>query len=215
MANLLEEVVFLAYRDDKGRNAAPYLQWSLAGAALLELSLGGRVTVDDSGRVDVAGGTPFGDAAVDEALTRLSGSRTRHIPSSWVQILAGVDLRQRVLDGLVAHGVLAHERDRALGLIPVERHKPVDAGVEDEIRARLDRTFADGTGAGARTAALAGIVATTFMEPAALPHAKTSAVTKAFGALADGFPEVRPFVDGTRLAMTLFRSGSGLVVVGS
>ncbi|HEY1177422.1 MAG TPA: GPP34 family phosphoprotein [Phytomonospora sp.] len=215
MANLLEEVVLLAYRDDKGRNAVPYLQWSLAGAALLELALRGRVAVDDSGRLDVVDPTPVGDPAVDEALARLSRSRVRHIPSSWVQILAGVELRALVLDGLVDRGVLTHDRGRALGIVPVDRYRPVDPGVEAEVRARLDRAFREAAGTDARTAALAGIAGATFMEPATLPEEKPGAVTAAFRELADRFAEVKPFVDGVRLAITVFRAGAGSVVTGS
>ncbi|MEV0643627.1 GPP34 family phosphoprotein [Phytomonospora sp. NPDC050363] len=209
MVNLLEEVALLAYRDDKGRNAVPYLQWSLAGAALLELALGGHIVVDDTGRVAVREPGPVARPGVDEALKRLSESRTRHIPSSWVQILAGVDLRLPVLEGLVEQRILTHDREKVLGLIPVNRYRPVETGVEEEVRARLERAFDHAAGADVRTAALAGIISATFMEGAALPQHEYGAVNKTFRELAAGFVEIEKFVEGVQLAVTLFRSTPG------
>ncbi|ADD40118.1 GOLPH3/VPS74 family protein [Stackebrandtia nassauensis] len=208
MANLVEEVALLAYRDDNGRNTAPYLQWSLAGAALLELSLRGRVGVDDSGRVGVVDETPVGHVALDEVLTRVAGSNIGHIVSSWVQILSGTDIRTPVLEGLVDQRILTHDRDRLLGFIPVNRYHPAEASVEDEIRARLERALAHSAGVDVRTAALAGVIAATFMEKAAMPQHKFGEVNKTFKELGRA-PEIKPIVEGVELAVNIFRSGSG------
>lgn len=208
----MEEVALLAYRDDNGRDNTPYLGWSIAGAALLELRLDGRISVDDSLRIDLVDAEPTGDPALDEVLGRLAKSSARHIVSSWVTILAGVDLRASVLEGLVEQDILSHDKDRLLGFIPVNRFLPAQGRVEDEVRARLDRAFAHPPGANVRTAALAGVVGATMMERAAVPQHKTSDVTRVFGELADGFPETEKLVEGVRLAITVHRSSGGATV---
>lgn len=209
MANLMEEVALLAYRDDNGRNTTPYLGWSIAGAALLELRLDGRISVDDSMRVDLVDPEPTGDAALDEVLGRLAKSSARHIASSWVTILAGVDLRASVLKGLVEQNILTHDKDRLLGFIPVNRFRAAEGRVEDEARARLDTAFTHPAGADARTAALAGIVGATMMERAAVPQHRSGDVTRVFRELADGFPETEKLVEGIRLAITIHRGSGG------
>ncbi|MGH8876935.1 MAG: GOLPH3/VPS74 family protein [Stackebrandtia sp.] len=214
MVNLLEEVALLAYRDDNGRNIAPYLHLSLAGAALLELTLSDHIQIDESGRVDVVKQIPSGHAALDVVCKRVTESRIRHIISSWVQILSGVDLRTAVLEGLVDQRVLTHNSDRVLGFIPVNRYLPTEAGVESEIRGRLERAFGHSAGADVRTAALAGIVGTTFMERAALPQHKFGEVTKVFKELGQRDPLAKKVMDGLQLAVSVARSGSGSAVVG-
>lgn len=217
MANLLEEVALLAYRDDNGRNNTPYLPWSIAGAALLELRLDGRISVDDSRRVDLVDAEPTGDHALDGVVERLRRSKVRHVVSSWVTTLAGVDLKQHVLEELVEQGVLSLDKDKLLGFIPVNRFLPAQGRVEDEIRARLDEAFTHPHGADVRTAALAGVVAATMMERAALPQHKSGAVTQTFRELADGFPETGKLVEGVGQSVTIHRGsgGTGLVATDS
>lgn len=212
MVNLLEEVVLLAYRDDNGRNNAPYLEFSLAGAVLLELNLRGRISADRHAWVVVDSAEPTGDAVLDQALERLARNKSGQLASVLTTMLSGTGLRKRVLEGLVEQNILAYDKDRVLGFIPVDRYLPAEGRIEDEIRGRLDKALTHGVGVEPRTAALAGLIVVTMMQRVALPGHRYSEVTSAFRELPRQFGEISPFVDGVELAITTIRSSGNPTV---
>ncbi|MET8835711.1 GPP34 family phosphoprotein [Micromonospora sp. NPDC004540] len=152
---LTDELVLLAH-DDAGANrlGRPHLDYGLAGAVLLELTLAGRVEVAD-GRLAVTDPAPTGVPLLDQALAAVAGDRPRK-PKDWIGKLAK-GLPDRVLDGLVDAGVLRRESDRVLWVFPRTRYpSPTGAepAVETAARERMVTAVAGDGPVDARTAAL-------------------------------------------------------------
>ena len=164
--NLAVELTLLAYDDDgTPLTDATHLDNGLGGALLLELALAERVDVVDR-RVVVLDPSPTGDALVDEALALIVAEEKSRKPGHWVSKFAK-KTRPRVLDRLVADGVLTVEKDKVLGVFPRTKF-PAAGGVEPaaevEARARM-RAAVLGTGAvHPRTAALCALVAATDLD---------------------------------------------------
>jgi len=164
--NLAEEFTLLAYENDgTPLTDGTHLDNGLGGALLLELALAERVDVVDR-RVVVLDATPTGDRLVDEALAGIAGAERARKAGHWVTKFAK-QTRPRVLDQLVADGVLTVEKDRVLGVFPRTKF-PAAGGVvpaeEAEARQRM-RTAVLGTGAvDPRTAALCALVAATDLD---------------------------------------------------
>ncbi|MFG3688846.1 GPP34 family phosphoprotein [Micromonospora sp. NPDC047740] len=153
---LADELVLLAY-DDAGTNrlGRPHLDYGLAGAVLLELTLAGRVEVVE-GRLAVVDPTPVGHPVLDEALARVGAEGKRRRPKDWVGRLAR-QLSDRVLAGLVEAGVLRRESDRVLGLFPRTRYPSPTGGEpvpETQARRRMHAAVVADGPVDARTAAL-------------------------------------------------------------
>lgn len=99
----------------------------MGGAALVDLALAERCTVEGEGRkarVRVVDATPLGDAALDHALSGIKPERD-HKASSLVPRI-GKRTRALLLDQLVVEGALAPRREKVLGLVPVIRYGVVD-----------------------------------------------------------------------------------------
>lgn len=124
---LPQEFLLLALRDVEGTvpfSLKPTVPYALAGAALLELSLRGRVRLD-RGEVRVIDRSPTGDAVLDAALVR-----TESDARAWIRL--ALDPRSTI-DQLVERGILRRERHRIFW----ERHPARDPAPEARVRERL------------------------------------------------------------------------------
>ena len=163
--SLLEEFTLLAYGDDgTPLTDGTHLDNGLGGAILLELALARRADVVDK-RLVVLDGPPLGDPVLDAALARIAEDKPRK-PGHWVSKFAK-EARPRVLEKLVADGVLTVEKDRVLGVFPRKKY-PAANGVEPPVEADArERMRAAVLGSGAvdpRTAALCALVAATDLD---------------------------------------------------
>lgn len=157
--SLLEELLLIAYSDQGTLvTSVAAVDCGLAGAVLMELMLAGRLTLTKRA-VTVVSDEPTGDPLLDEALTRIRTSRPA-APRKWVQVLRG-GLQDRVLERLVARGVLRREKRRVLLIFPQTRYPSVtgaEPALETDARQRL-RAMVTGEGpADPRTAALGALV---------------------------------------------------------
>ncbi|MEU2664163.1 GPP34 family phosphoprotein [Micromonospora sp. NPDC007220] len=157
---LAHELALLGY-DDAGVNqlGRPTLDYGLAGALLLELTLAGRVEVADD-RLVVTDPTPVGQRQLDDALTRIATEPKRRKPKDWVSRLAK-DLPEQVLDGLVTAGVLRRDSDKVLWVFPRTRYPSTtgaEPAVETQARQRMVAAVAADGPVDGRTAALIGLV---------------------------------------------------------
>lgn len=161
---LAEELLLLAYDDESGKATGSRigLDLGMAAAVLVDLALAGRLAYSDGSMV-VVDETPTGSPLADEVLARIAGD-TPNSPASWVQRLRH-GLRDRVLAGLVARGIVQDVDETALGFIHVHRYPMTDATAETDARDRLAKALTgDGT-PDERTAALATLIAAVRMEP--------------------------------------------------
>jgi Golgi phosphoprotein 3 len=164
-ANLsLGEALYLLALDDTrgtvGMNASSALPYGLAGAALLDLALRGRLTFAGK-NVVVSDATPTGDDILDDALTAISGSQKQRSAEYWITHLQkGIPHhRDRLLARLVARGILRHEEDRILGIFPRQRYPEAEHTTEFDLKARLRSVVLAGTPPAPADALLLSLIA--------------------------------------------------------
>lgn len=194
---LTEDYLLLALDPAKGTVAGDGVttRATVAGAALLELTLAGVLTVQGQGKkaVLVATGPPPADPLRRQVLEMATGRRPKDAVSriggarSWKD-RAG-ELRQATLDGLARDGVLRREDSRVLGLFPRTRWWVLDAEAVDEPRRRVSAALATvGPAAGSgdapppaepRTLALVSLLAAAGRLPAVTGLPKAEAARRA------------------------------------
>jgi hypothetical protein len=182
---LAEELLLLAYDDESGRATGSQigLDLGMAAAVLVELALAGRIVYVDR-TIMVRDATPTGVSIIDEVLARVAANSPQ-TPASWLQRLRH-GLRDRVLGDLCARGVVRDVDETTLGFIHLHRYPTVDATVEADIRARLNRALTTDEVPDVRTAALATLVAATRMTPAlGLPESDLAAVRQRLEKISD------------------------------
>src|SRR2546430_8773467 len=112
---LLAEDLLLLLTDDRTGNllvTAGEVDAALAGALLMELSLAGRVDVDERKRLVVRDGSPTGDELLDRALGAVSEKQGKK-PSAVLGPL-GKNLRERLYARLTGCGILRAQHDKVL-----------------------------------------------------------------------------------------------------
>ena len=159
---LPEHLLLLALNDDKGsvvQSSALALPYGLAGALIMELSLRGRVKVEETILAEVST-DPTGDDILDEALQALAECERDKSAEYWIarpdSLVKG--LKQRLLDRLVERGVLRREEHRFLWLVPYNRYPTQDAAAERDIRQRVHDVVLRGAEADEPTALLLSLV---------------------------------------------------------
>jgi hypothetical protein len=159
---LPEELLLLALHDTKGsvvRAAAPVLNGALVGAVMMELSLRGRLS-EGTGRQLIADSAPTGDAILDDVCQRIAEADRQQDAAAWVSQLAKEypDLKDRLLDKMVAAGVLEQRHHGLLWVFPSRRYPQVDGAVEQQARDRIRAIVLDGEPPDERMAALLSLV---------------------------------------------------------
>lgn len=177
---LPDELLLLALHDEKGSvvpAAVAPLNGALMGAILMELALQGRVQETPTGAI-IVDPTPTGDPLSDEVLRRIAEADEPRTPSYWVGRLAGTTprLKDRLIEGLVARGILERREKRILWIFRSHSYPLVDAAVEQRIRERLRAVVIDGQAPDRRTAALIGLVrACNLIDELFAPHERPHA----------------------------------------
>jgi hypothetical protein len=167
--NLAEDLLLLGYEDDGTPTPdSGTLDYGLAGAVLVELAARGRIRLA-GGRVQVGDATDTGDPVLDHGLRRIAGYGRTATPTDLLDAVR-CGLRDLVLDGLVARGVLRREPQRG-PLVPLPRFPSANGGqpaAEAATRERLD-AFVAGGRADARTHALAALAVAVGLTASAFP----------------------------------------------
>ena len=158
---IAEDLLLLLLDDAKGTLAASdKVQPLLGGALLLELALAGRVEVTErtsrwaSAKVAVTG-PPLGEPLLDEAMARVAEK-----PRSAQDLVGrlGKGTRERLLDRLVARGLVERRDGKVLGLFPHTTWPARDARHEESVRALLQGALVHGLTPDARTSALIALL---------------------------------------------------------
>jgi hypothetical protein len=177
---IAEDLLLLLYDDQTGKPIAgsPGLDYSLAGAVLIELTLQGRLDItgqgtgEKPGRLKVVNGAPTGDPILDERLSYVLNKPGKK-PKDQIGALSK-RLRDQLLVRLAERGVLEQEEGRVLGLFPVTRWPARDARHEAEVRAQLHSVLTQGMAPDQRTGALIALLSTLNV----VPKVVTDAVDK-------------------------------------
>jgi hypothetical protein len=155
---LAEDLLLLLTDDRTGRLlvTAQYVDVALAGAQLVQLSLDGRVDVDDRKRLAVLDPSPTGDPLLDGALG-VVGQRAGKKPSAVIGPL-GKGLRPQLYARLTASGVLRAEAGKVLGLFPCTTWPAASVEHETAVRRGVEGPLVHGLTPDPRSAALVSLL---------------------------------------------------------
>jgi len=205
---LAEELLLLAYDDQTGKATGSRigLDLGMAAAVLVDLALAGRIAYVN-GNLVVLNPTPIGDPIADLVLAKAAADDP-HTPAQWVQRLRH-GLRNRVLEDLIARGVVRDVDETQLEFIHVHRYPTADPAYEAEIRKRLAEALITDAMPDERTAALATLLIATRMEPALrLPPEEAARAHQRLEQIANG----AGFSGGMNLEDSIVRPSVALVV---
>lgn len=148
---------------------------ALAGAALMELALAGRIDTDLDALV-VMDRRSLGDPLLDGVLARLAGAEAPRTSRWWIaEVAKGAGaLRATVTGRLVAGGVLRRVEDRFLWVFPERRYPKAEGRAEtEEVRARLRGVILHDEIPDPRDSLLIGLARATGLVPLLLSEEET------------------------------------------
>ncbi|WP_350273957.1 GPP34 family phosphoprotein [Kribbella sp. HUAS MG21] len=174
---IAEDLLLLLYDDATGKPIAgsPGLDYALAGAVLIELTMQRKLDITTEGkpgRLEVLDGAPTGDPILDERLAYVVGKPGKK-PKDQLGKLSK-HLRDQLLARLAERGILQADQGKVLGLFPVTRWPARDARHEQEVRTRLTGVLIQGLAPDERTGALIALLSALN----AVPKVVTDAVDK-------------------------------------
>lgn len=143
---LAEQVLLLSYDDMSGKPTVPRgnIDYAVAGALMLELSLAGRLAVSADGHLRCVDPTPLGDTLLDPILAMINGERVIRPAEWWVYRIAAQHDNTPILQRLVDAGLLIEHKHRVLGVFPGHSRFPeVDTAPEQDLIRHL-RAVVDG-----------------------------------------------------------------------
>lgn len=159
---IVEDLMLLMTDDRSGAIAGEgTLYYTLGGAVLVELSLGGHVTVDPNptgltGRkVHAASGARPEDPLLRDAREKVA-RRARGVQGVLAEI--GTGLRETVLDRLAERGTLRRESRKWLGVFPTTSTRIADTAHKKALVEKVRAVLVDEAEPDARTAALVGLL---------------------------------------------------------
>lgn len=202
MQTTLDQRITLLTLDSWGTLRERYkTEFAAAGAALLELTLAGRVDLVD-GEITAVDTTPLGVPALDETLATVADRG----PESAKKLLRALKkpAYNGAVDALVEGGILRGERHRALGLVPVPRYFRNDNTLDDQLREQLKEVVEGGTEPDERTAALALLASSAKLHKHAFPGIDAKVVKRRTEELSAGdwaAPTVRKAVEAMQYEM--------------
>jgi hypothetical protein len=205
---LAEELLLLAYDDQTGKATGSRigLDLGMAAAVLVDLALKGRIAYVN-GNLKVIDSTPVGDPIEDAVLAKAAADDP-HTPAQWLQRLRH-GLRTRVLEDLMARGIIRDVDETQLEFIHVHRYPTTDHAFEAEIRKRLAEALISDGLPDERTCALATLLTATRMEPALrLPPAEAARAHERLERIASG----AGFTEGANIEDSIVRPSVALVV---
>ncbi|MFF8297276.1 GPP34 family phosphoprotein [Streptomyces globisporus] len=161
---IVEDLTLLMMDDTSGAIAgAGTLYYTLGGALLVELGLGGHLRADGNGtglngvKVQAVAGRTPSDPLL-RAVHAKVGERVRGVQTLLIEIGTGAGKRETVLDRLVERGVLRQETKKTLGLFRTTSTTVADTGYKKALVERVRAVLVDGAEPDDRTAALAGLL---------------------------------------------------------
>ena len=137
---LYEEIFLLALRNEKGTISTCYSEYAIAGAILAELSLGRRISIDNTRKrlVTLDDARPSGDPIIDEALRKMATAKRRGSLQTWVSRLAGAkNLKHNVARQLCHRRILRLDEDKILFLFTRKTYPEINPVPEKEIVDRV------------------------------------------------------------------------------
>lgn len=164
---LPEELLLLSMRDDDGKIidpiAATSLGYSLAGAVLMELALQGHITIHPDKTCTPLSGSVPGDALLDTSLQllvqRKAKNKKPYQAKEWVMTFyAYTSPMKRLLESLVAKGMVRLETKKTLGIFTTKRYLLANTSLKRSLERRLWDALNGTATSDARTLALLALL---------------------------------------------------------
>ena len=148
MLSFAEEIMLLLIDEERGdlsANLSPHiLNIIFAGSVLMDLALEDRIDTDMESLI-LVDSTPLEDDLLDPVLDDIAQVREVHDTSYWIARTAkrSAEIRDKVLDRLVKHGILDSKEEIALSrLVSRSRRYPtIDGKTVEEVRLRVMRVL--------------------------------------------------------------------------
>ena len=139
--SLIEELLLLTLEDSGGEfDSVPevYPTCGLAGGALMDLALRGRID-SDLASIWVVDETPTGDVVLDIVLRDIAAEPRRLGARAWIERLApaAYGMREAALGGLIRKGILRQEDERFLWVLHDRRYPVVEGRDRPEAKRRI------------------------------------------------------------------------------
>jgi hypothetical protein len=134
---LAEDLLLLLTDDVTGRLVVSGAEAdvALAGAQLVDLTLAGRVEVDDRKRLVVRDASPTSEELLDRALAAVQRREGRKVTAAMPEL--GRRLRPLLYERLVAQGFLRAVDGKVLGVLPTHRWPAASVDHEAALRRGL------------------------------------------------------------------------------
>lgn len=158
---IAEDLLLLLLDDDLGTTTSSYIDTVLGGAVLMDLALGGAVTVEPKTRAwRSAKVRPEPDTTPEDPLLRAALATVAEKERSAQDLVGrlGKGIKVELADRLVARGILDRQDDKVLGLFPRTRWPAVDSSHEEEVRRALSAALIEGREPDERTGALVALL---------------------------------------------------------
>jgi golgi phosphoprotein 3 len=141
MLTFAEEFLLLAHDEKTGEFADlsySVMNVALAGAALMDLALLGRIDTDLEQLV-LVDRAPIGEALLDFCLVKIAGAEGVMDARGWVELLAdeGAVLQEMALDRLVERGILKRDDKRFLWVFSHRVYPMIDNREIVEVKKRI------------------------------------------------------------------------------
>lgn len=155
---LAEDLLLLLTDDDTGRLvvSGSEMDIALAGAQLVDLTMAGRIDIDDRLRLVVLDASPTGDEVLDRAL-EVVASREGKKPSSVMGQL-GKKVRGELYGRLTSAGFLRAEEGTVLGIFPRKSWPAGSTDHEAAVRRALTAALVQGVSPDLRSGALIALL---------------------------------------------------------
>lgn len=159
---IVEDLTLLMMDDRSGAIAGEgTLYYTLGGAVLVELGLGGHIAADENDqglngvKVHAVSSRTPSDPLLRAAQAKV-GERVRGVQTLLIEI--GTGMRETVLDRLVERGMLRQETRKTLGLFRTTSTTVADTGYKNALVEKVRAVLVDGAEPDDRTAALTGLL---------------------------------------------------------
>jgi Golgi phosphoprotein 3 len=141
MLTLAEEVLLLLHDEQRGRFfdvPDMLLHTALAGSALMELALLGRIDTDLA-ELTLIDATPTGEPVLDGPLARIAAVPGGHSTADWLDQLRvqGQEIRTAAIARLIERGILRQQDGRVLWVFESRRYPLVDGRQQQEVKLRI------------------------------------------------------------------------------
>jgi len=135
-----ESILLLALADATGERKGDYLSYALAGAALTELVLQGRLTElgNPPRKLAIANTTPTGDPYVDACLEVVTAKGSGKDASTYIETIGRKSaLTQPLYERLVARGIISETKSKVLLFFTHTTYPEANPAPEQALEKRL------------------------------------------------------------------------------